>query len=152
MSFIGQAEVNIDKKARLAIPAKFRTALDKSNLGPGWVSMPRENGAIWLIPEQEFSNLAKDWGTSLIPDEEIAELQTILFSFAEPVSMDQSGRITIPRKHLDMTGVDGPVVIAGAQNHLEIHARDDWQAKEAQRLARLPELIKKINASKRNPR
>ncbi len=146
MSFIGQAEVTIDKKSRLAVPAKFRSELETSGLGPGWVSMPREQGMLWLIPEKGFANLSEGWGDSLIPDEDTAALQRALFSFSEKVEMDATGRVTLPRNHLDLTGLDGEVAVVGAMSHLEIHDRAAWLATEKQRLAQLPALIAKISS------
>ncbi|HZW09661.1 MAG TPA: hypothetical protein VFF69_07140 [Phycisphaerales bacterium] len=146
MSFIGQAEVTIDKKARLAVPAKFRTELESSGLGPGWVSMPREEGMLWLIPEKGFARLSEGWGDSLIPDEDTAALQRALFSFSEKVDMDAAGRVTLPRRHMELTGLDGEVAVIGAMSHLEVHDRATWMEKERQRLSQLPALIAKISA------
>ncbi len=146
MSFIGQAEVTIDKKSRLAVPAKFRTALESGNLGPGWISMPRGDGMLWLIPEAGFAKLSAGWGDSLIPDEDTAALQRMLFGSSEKVDMDATGRVTLPRRHLELTGLDGEVAVVGAMSHLEIHDRAGWLAKEKERLAQLPTLIAKMSA------
>jgi MraZ protein len=146
VSFIGQAEVTIDKKSRLAVPAKFRTALESGNLGPGWISMPRGDGMLWLIPEAGFVKLSAGWGDSLIPDEDTAALQRMLFGSSEKVDMDATGRVTLPRRHLDLTGLDGEVAVVGAMSHLEIHDRAGWLAREKERLAQLPSLIAKMSA------
>lgn len=148
MSFIGQAEVTIDKKARLAVPAKFRAQLEKGKLGPGWISMPRGESMLWLIPEAGFAKLSQGWGDSLIPDEDTAVLQRLLFGSSEQVDMDATGRVTLPRKHLELTGLDGEVVVVGAMSHLEVHDRGAWQAQEKQRLAQLPALIAKMSAKR----
>ena len=112
MSFIGQAEVTIDKKSRLAVPAKFRSVLEGKKLGPGWVCMPRGE-LLWLVPEVEFDRLSAGWGDSLIPDEDTEDLQRSLFGLSERVEMDAAGRVTLPRKHLDYTGLDGEAVVIG---------------------------------------
>lgn len=149
MSFIGQAEVTIDKKSRLAVPAKFRSVLESGNLGPGWVSMPRGDKLLWLIPEAGFAKLSEGWGGSLIPDQDTEEIQRTLFSFSERVEMDAAGRVTLPRPHLDLTGLDGEVAVIGAKSHLEIHDRAAWQAREKERLAELRTLIAKMSARQR---
>ena len=146
MSFIGQAEVTIDKKSRLAVPAKFRAALENGKLGPAWVSMPRGPGVLWLIPEVSFDGLSDQWGDSLIPDMDTEALETVLFSFSERVEMDAAGRVTVPRKHLELTGLDGEVVVIGVKSRLEIHSRAAWLEREKERLARLPELIARMSA------
>lgn len=146
MTFIGQAEVSIDAKSRLAIPAKFRAIADAEALGSTWVCMPREGSLLWLMPRPTFLRLAGPWGRSLIPDDDTAALQRALASLAEPVEMDSAGRITIPRRHLELTGLRGDVVVAGAMSHLEVHSRGAWQELEPQQLARLPGLIAKMAA------
>lgn len=148
MSFIGQAEVTIDKKSRLAVPAKFRSALEAGKLGPAWVSMPRGRGVLWLIPEVSFDDLSTHWGGSLTPDADTEALEKVLFSFSEKVDMDAAGRVTVPRKHLELTGLDGEVAVIGVKSRLEIHDRAAWLEREREELARLPELIAKMAAKR----
>lgn len=148
MSFIGQAEVTIDKKSRLAVPAKFRSALEAGKLGPAWVCMPRGQGVLWLIPEVSFGDLSNDWGGTLIPDADTEALEMVLFSLSERVEMDTAGRVTVPRKHLELTGLEGEVAVIGVKSRLEIHDRAAWLDRERERLAKLPELIARM-ASKR---
>ena len=145
MSFIGQADVNIDKKSRLAIPAKFRAVLEKKNLGPGWVCMPRGE-QLWLFPEASFDELSAKWTPSLIPDEDTQMLLTSVFGSAERVDMDATGRVTLFKKHLAMTGLSGEVTVAGANSHLVIHNRATWEAGEMERYTQLPIQIAKLNA------
>ncbi len=149
MSFIGQAEVTIDKKSRLAVPAKFRAALEVGKLGPAWVSMPRGPGVLWMIPEVSFDDLSDQWGDTLIPDADTEAIELLLFSLSEKIEMDATGRVTVPRKHLELTGLDGEVVVIGVKSRLEIHDRAVWLEREKERLARLPELIAKMAARKR---
>lgn len=148
MSFIGQAEVTIDKKSRLAVPAKFRAALESGRLGPAWVSMPRGRGVLWLIPEVSFGELSAHWGGSLTPDANTEMLEKVLFSLSERVDMDSAGRVTLPRKHLDLTGLDGEVAVIGVKSRLEVHDRAAWLEKEKEQLAQLPELIAKMSAGR----
>ncbi len=145
MSFIGQADVNIDKKSRLAIPAKFRSVLEKKNIGPAWVCVPRGE-KLWLFPEVSFDELASPWGGSLIPDEVTEKFLDSVFGSAEKVEMDATGRVTLFKKHLVMTGLSGEVTVSGANTHIVIHDRAVWQEEEPERTAQLPMLIAKLNA------
>ena len=145
MKLIGQAEVSIDKKSRLAVPAKFRSVLEALELGAGWVCMPRGE-LLWLVPEAEFDRLSAGWGDSLTPDEEMEDLQRSLFGLSERVEMDAAGRVTLPRKHLDYTGVDGEVVVIGMGTYLEVHNRAGWQAEEKNRVAGLRAKMTSVSA------
>ena len=162
---IGQADVTIDAKTRLPIPAKFRdetpnpngTLQNQGSDAPNppaehtpprtvWVSMPRADRTIWLFPQANFSALAKMLDQSLSPEDDIAELNRILFGFAEEITEDSAHRLTLPKKHLELAEMPRDVTLVGALNHLEIHDRADWQAKEAERLAKLPALSAKLAA------
>ncbi len=149
MSFIGQAEVTIDKKSRLAVPAKFRSVLEAKHLGPGWISLPRGDKLLWLFPEAGFEKLSDGWDDSLIQDEDTEELQQALYSFSERLEMDATGRVTLPKEHLELTGLDGEVVVIGAKNHLEIHDRAAWTARDKERLAKMRSLMTKMAARQR---
>jgi MraZ protein len=151
VSFIGQAEVTIDKKSRLAVPAKFRAALEAGKLGPAWVSMPRGRGVLWLVPEAAFAKLSESWGGSLIPDADTEALEKLLFSLSERVEMDSAGRVTLPRKHLELSGVDGEVVVIGVKSRLEVHNRAAWMEREREQLSKLPELIARMAARTERP-
>lgn len=164
MAFIGQAEVMIDAKARLAVPAKFRDPALRDPPLAGerpaasqaeapsaeaegrtvWVSTPRADGTIWLYPEGAYFRLADQLGQSLSPEDDETELNRILFGYAERVTEDGAHRLTLPRKHLDLTGLSGEVMVIGSFNHLEVHPKAQWEAREAERLAKLPSLAAKL--------
>ncbi len=145
MALIGQAEVIIDAKARLAVPAKFRAAAPSAEEGEraNWIVMPRADGTLWIYPEPAFEQLAESHVHSLSPEDDEAELNRVLFGYSERVTMDGAHRLTLPRKHLELTGLSGEVTVVGAMNHLEVHSREQWTARESERLARLPQLSAK---------
>lgn len=145
MSFIGQTDVNIDKKSRLAVPAKFRAELEKKDIGPGWVCMPRGD-QLWLFPEKSFDELSAAWGASLIPDEDTQKLLLSVFGSAEKIDMDATGRVTLFKKHLATTGLSGEVTVVGANSHLVICDRIMWEDGEPVRISELPTQIAKLNA------
>ena len=151
MSLIGQAEVSIDAKSRLPVPAKFRTesAADAEAPRQIWVSTPRADGTLWLFPFATFQNLASDMEQLLSPDEDMAELNRILFGYSERITEDSAHRLTLPRKHLELANLPKDVTLVGSLKHLEVHDRDEWLSREAERLARLPDLSAKLAAQQR---
>jgi MraZ protein len=147
--FSGHSENTIDAKLRLAIPAKYRNALDPQRDGSAWYCVPWPGGVLRLYTEKQFETLAQQDPQSLTPDEDEAELETNLFGFAERLEMDGQGRIGLPKSHLDLAGLTATeVVIVGARNRLEVRDRASWLAGQAERFAKLPALVARIEAKR----
>ncbi len=147
MLFTGYSEHSIDSKLRLAIPAKYRNQWDSVRDGNAWFCIPWPTGRLRLYTETEFTRLAEGMGSTLIPDTETAELQASYFGFAERLEMDAAGRIAVPRKHVDLTGLTGDVVVVGVLDRLEVVSKEAWEAKHLADFKRLPE---RADAVKKN--
>lgn len=145
MLFVGNSEHSIDAKQRLAVPAKFRAGWETQKDGTAWYCIPWPTGHLRLYTEGQFKEMAEAERSSLTPAEEEAGLDTTLYGLAERLEMDSTGRITIPKSHMEMTGIGAEVVVVGARARLEIHDRSRWSAGLNDRFKQLPDLINKIN-------
>ncbi|MEM9066517.1 MAG: hypothetical protein AAGB51_13615 [Planctomycetota bacterium] len=141
MLFTGQADLNIDAKGRLAIPAKHRSKVDPGVHGTEWICVPWPTGVLRLYPEKTFAEIASRADATLTPGPEEAELEAALFGMAEAVEPDSANRIMLPKRHLGLLDLDGEVTVLGVRHHLEVWRRDAWQKDEESRFARLPELV-----------
>lgn len=148
MLFTGQADLTIDAKQRLAIPAKYRAQWDPAAHGHAWICVPWPGGILRLYPEAKFEQLARDPQGTLIPDRDEAELEAVLFGFAERLEMDSAGRVVLPRAHLERTGLSGEVIVIGARDRLEVRDRAGWRSAEVERFNSLPELVARIQNKK----
>lgn len=148
MLFTGQAEANIDQKERLAIPSKYRSQWQVARDGEAWMCVPWPGGVLRLYTENQFNALATQVRSTLAPDEDQAVLDVTLFSAAERLEMDASGRVRIPRRHLDWASLGSEVIVAGARDRLEVHDREVWRAKERERFNALPSLVARIEAKR----
>lgn len=153
MLFTGQAELTIDAKLRLQIPAKYRNAWDEARDGKAWICVPWPVGIVRLFTERCFEGLAAQGASgrraTLTPDQDAADLEANLFSLAERIEPDSAGRIALPKQHLELAGIGGggsEVVVLGAGNRLEIRDRALWSQTMSQRFASLPSLVAKIEA------
>ena len=148
MLFTGQAEASIDQKDRLAIPSKYRSQWEVTRDGEAWMCVPWPGGVLRLYTEKQFAALATQVRGTLGPAENQAALDVTLFSAAERLEMDATGRIRIPRHQLDMVGLSGEVMVAGARDRLEVHDRATWKAQAKERWSSLPDLVKRIEQRK----
>ncbi len=153
MLFTGHSELTIDAKMRLQIPAKYRNAWDEARDGKAWYCVPWPGGIVRLYSETCFEGLASQGAggrrATLTPDQDAADLEADLFSLAERIEPDSAGRIALPKQHLELAGLGAggsEVVVIGAGNRLEVRDRAAWQQTLAQRFARLPSLVAKIEA------
>ena len=145
--FTGHAEVTIDPKQRLQVPAKYRAiweaASERARHVVPWMA-GGVGGVLRLYPESTFSTLAQGSGRRLIPSADEAQLEADFFGFVERVEPDSAGRITLPRWQLDMAQVGTDVVVIGAGNRLEIRERSKWSQSKLDRLANLAALAEKM--------
>lgn len=145
--FTGHADVTIDPKQRLQVPAKYRAIWEGAS-EKAWHVVPWESPAgkvLRLYPESTFANLASGSGRKLIPSADEAQLEADFFGFVERVEPDSAGRITLPRWQLDMTQIGTDVVVIGAGNRLEIRERSKWTQTKSDRLANLSALAERIS-------
>jgi MraZ protein len=148
MLFTGHAELTIDAKQRLAVPAKYRNQWDDARDGKAWYCVPWPGGILRLYTERCFEGLATQKHQTLTPDEDASALEADLFSLAERIEPDSAGRISLPKQHLELSELGTEVVVIGAGNRLEVRDRAAWQQTLAQRFARLPTLVAKIESRK----
>lgn len=141
--FAGNAELTIDAKGRLAIPSKHRGRIKAERDGTGWYCVPWPTGVLRLYPEATFEALALSAESSLTPDEDRAELDADLYGLAELLEPDGSGRITLPRLHLELTELGTEVVVVGAGSKLEVRDRATWKSTMPARFQRLPTLVER---------
>jgi len=139
--FTGLSNHAIDAKLRLAIPAKYRNQWDAARDGAAWYCIPWPTGHLRLYTEARFRDLAERREQTLTPGRNEAELEKVLFGFAERLEMDSAGRISIPRQHLELAKIGTEVVIVGAGVRLEVHDRAAWEAAKDDLFRKLPDLI-----------
>lgn len=149
MLFTGYSEHTIDPKQRLAIPAKYRNQWDPVQDGAAWYCVPWPDEHLRLYTETTFNRLAQQGENTLTPGQLAADLEATLFGFAERLEMDTAGRVVIPRRHLELTGLKSDVVIVGARVRLEVRDRGAWQKASEDRFKALPGLIAQMEATRR---
>lgn len=150
MLFTGYAELTIDAKGRLAIPAKYRNKWDPARDGGAWYCLAWPGGTLRLYTEATFERLAERLGeTQPVFDGEDVSIDSVLFSAAERLEMDTAGRIMLPKQHMKMTQMPGEVVVVGARNRLEVYPRQRWEENQDAMFRQMPDLIRQ--AERRSP-
>lgn len=119
--FIGEYYHSIDDKGRLAVPVKFRAALQK-----GAVVTRGLDNCLFLYTKTEWKVLAEKLSKLPISQANTRAFARLMLAGAMDVSIDKQGRIILPdylRKYAEMKK---KVVVAGLYNRFEIWDEDAW--------------------------
>ena len=119
--YFGETAINLDAKGRLAIPSRYRDAIQQQCDGQMVLTYsPFDAGALWLYPQQEWERV-RDEVTGLSTfNPGHRSLQRKLVGSATAVEPDGTGRIQLPLTLRQVTGLDKRVVLLGMGNRFEI--------------------------------
>lgn len=145
MIFTGHAELNIDAKQRLAIPAKHRARLTPERDGTAWYCVPCGDKKLALYTEKRFEEIVEKGELTLTRNEAESMLASTFFGMCERIEPDAAGRIVIPRLHKDTAGLGDEVVMVGCGKYLEIWDRAVWAAQFMNQFKNLPSLVNEVN-------
>ncbi len=124
MAFRGQYEHSLDAKDRITVPARFRDAFAE-----GVVLAQGLEPCVEVYSESAYSGVEERFLADLNPfDREGRRTQRRFHARSEDEKLDSAGRVRLPKRLIDHAGLDGPCVIAGVMNRLEIWNPERWAA------------------------
>ena len=123
MAFRGQYEHNLDSKDRLTVPARFRAAL-----ADGVVLSAGLDPCIEVYATGDFARFEQRVLAELNPLSRHGRMMKRRFhGRSHDETLDSAGRIRIPRHLIEHAGlVEGPCVVIGVADHLEIWNTGRW--------------------------
>lgn len=124
--FLGEYEHNLDTKGRLAIPARFRCALER-----GAVISKGMGTCLSIYTVERWTQKSDELVVKLTGDE-LRDFERRIYPSASEVDLDGQGRIVIPARLRAYAQLSGEVTVAGVRDHLEIWDRGIWQAYQSQ--------------------
>ncbi len=137
--FYGEFEYKIDEKGRIPLPPKFR-----DELKAGVVLFPGIEKCINLYPISEWKKLASTLTSTSIAASKMRRLYRAIFSTAFQLSLDKQGRIAIPTPLREHAEIGDEVIIAGANNYLEIWDKARWEPEKATSLEQAGQIIESL--------
>lgn len=142
-SFKGQAEYSVDSKGRVAIPAKMRSALSPEAKNSFIVTRGFEK-CITLFPLDEWERKEEQIASLNMYRSEARDFVRMIMMWAEEVSLDSQGRITVPKPLMEFAEIRETVLIIGSMDHIEIwdpKAFGAWQEGRGSDYATLAERV-----------
>lgn len=120
--FLGEFEHAIDDKGRLAVPARFRPALEDG------LFMTRGVERCVVIYDPDAWRAVSDRVRSLNPwQEDARRMQRHFFSGAQPGQPDKLGRVVIPQFLRSYAQLENEVVVVGLADRIEVWAKTEWE-------------------------
>ncbi len=121
--FRGLYDHTVDDRGRVAIPARYRQEF----LTGAVVSMSRE-GSVQVYTATGFDE--KSSREASIPDtiQSGRRSRRRFDALSFDAELDRQGRILLPQRFREAAGLQGPVVIAGCRECLEIWSPDKWDS------------------------
>lgn len=127
--FQGAAQLNLDGKGRLAIPARYRDSLLNSCAG-NLVLTADADGCLLVYPEPEWLPIRDKLIKMSSLNPKIRALQRRLIGYAEDVVMDSAGRMLVSPVLRNYAALDKSVMLVGQGNKFELWDEAKWQAQQ----------------------
>ena len=123
--FLGNIEAKADAKGRVFIPAQFRRQLQSGSEDKLIMRKDVFQDCLVLYPEEVWNEELDELRQRL--NKWNANHQLIFRQFVsdvEIITMDGNGRILIPKRYLQITGIQSDVRFIGVDNKIEIWAKE----------------------------
>jgi MraZ protein len=120
--FLGEFEHSIDDKSRLAIPARFRAALEEGLVMTRGVErcLVIYDAESWRGVSDRVRNL-NSW------QEDARRMQRHFFSGAVPAQPDKLGRVVLPQFLRTYAQLEDEVTVVGVADRIEVWSREAWE-------------------------
>jgi MraZ protein len=125
--FIGEYNGTIDDKARISIPAKFRSSLKNKVV----VTRGLDNSLV-LYALDEWKKLAEKLASLPISTANTRAFSRLMLAGAMDCDIDKQGRIILPGYLKEFAKISKKLVYAGMYNRIEIWSEELWSKYKTQ--------------------
>lgn len=122
MAFRGTYEHTLDDRGRVAIPARYR-----AEFAAGAVLTLGQEGCIEVYTADGFIDMSDRVAAEPATTPEGRRARRRFDARSFDTELDRQGRVLVPVRFREVVGLDGPVVIAGRRECLEIWAPQKWE-------------------------
>jgi MraZ protein len=124
--FRGIAQLNLDTKGRLAVPARYRDVLLERCAGHLVITADADRCLlVYPLPDWELIQQKLEGLSNLDP--RVRELQRRLIGFAVDVDMDNVGRVLIAPALRQYAQLEKGVVLVGQGRKFELWNQESWE-------------------------
>jgi len=124
--FRGVAQLNLDTKGRLAVPARYREAL-VARCGGRLVITADYDKCLLIYPLPDWEPIQQQLMGFSSLNPKIRDLQRQLIGYAEDIEMDAAGRVLVSAALRDFAGLQKNVVLVGQGNKFALWDKERWE-------------------------
>lgn len=118
---LGTYTPKIDKKGRMALPAKMR-----AQLGDGMVMARGQEKCVYLLPQTEFRRIASRIQRASMGNKATRSYLRVFLSGAVEGEPDKQGRVLVPQNLRSYASLGDDIVVIGVGTRAEIWDRESW--------------------------
>jgi len=137
--FRGIANLNLDAKGRLAIPARYRDALQQQCEGQLIITINNEERCLWMYPLDVWEDIEDKLVKLPSLSPRAQRLKRLLIGHATDCELDASGRVLLPTPLREHGGLAKKVTLVGQGNKFEIWDEELWNAQTEAALSPAPD-------------
>ena len=123
----GIVDVRLDERGRMAIPGRYRSAFSGVDGGRVVVTIDRQERCLLVYPPAEWALVQEGLKSLRNASNRVRMVQRMLIGFAFDIEIDRQGRLVIPPKLREYSGLKRTGVLLGQLNKLELWSAEGWQ-------------------------
>ena len=129
MLFRGITELNLDAKGRLAIPLRYRAALQERDAGSLVITIDIAESCLAIYPLHEWAIIEQQLDALPGLHATVTRIKRMLMGNATDVAPDSHGRILIPAKLRQYAQLEKRVVLIGQGKKFEVWSEAIWESR-----------------------
>ena len=120
--FLGEFQHSVDTKGRLAIPARFRSKIER-----GAVLTRGVETCLYIYPLETWEQKARELDSAILDPRQRRMVERRFFGMAFECELDGQGRIVVPARYRQYAGLNGEATVVGARDRFEIWSPAEWE-------------------------
>lgn len=121
--FMGEYHHNIDDKARLVMPSKFRY-----ELGNNFIITRGLDGCLFIYTMDEWNNLVLNLKKIPFTKKDARAFLRFFLSGAQECTFDKQGRIILPQTLISYAEIKKECIIIGVNERLEVWSKEKYES------------------------
>ncbi len=121
--FLGEYLHSVDGKGRVAVPARFRSKIER-----GAVLTRGVDRCLYVYPMETWETKARELSAAISDPRLLRLVERRFFGMAHELELDAQGRIVVPVKFRQYANLNGEAMVIGAHERFEIWSVADWEA------------------------
>ncbi len=132
VKFRGPSAIALDSKHRLAVPKRYRQALQDISDG-NVVVTAHPHGCLLLYPSETWFPIEEEIMSRPSFDVGVADIQELVVGMAVEGSLDATGRVLLPVELREYAELDKEVMLVGQFSHFKVWSKEAWDLKNKSR-------------------